>query len=103
MYFEDEAHVLAECQMYRDERLDLHNEVCRGMADLLAQNMNGAEQLAALLASHSPQDWEALGRFLARVRQKRRKHRNKLIQMQTRTHVERAPPRLLTCVHYRSV
>ena len=71
---EDEAHIAADCRAYAPERADLmralSNDILRGMDSLGAQ-----ARLLRLLSSASRQDWEAIGQFFARVRQKRRSYR----------------------------
>jgi hypothetical protein len=72
-YLEDEAHVFITCPAYERQRRDLMTDTsAESVANMNAANP-GIPKMQSMLDSRSRQDWQAIGRFLARVRQIRRK------------------------------
>ena len=74
---EDEAHICFSCPLYSRERTDLFGELAPVTLSTVG-SLSGLDQLDAILCSQTPNDWHAFGRFLARVRRKRRKARTLL-------------------------
>ena len=82
---EDEKHVLFLCPRYSRERRDLHKDLHRLTYGTITSAHGALEKMRLLLQSHCQEDWRALGRFVARLRQSCRrlrlefqKHTNKL-------------------------
>ena len=76
---ENEAHVLFRCPAYHHQRCDFTRDVTATCTSELSSNFSDKSKMEFLFACQRPQDWEALGRFLARVRQIRRKMRSAMI------------------------
>jgi hypothetical protein len=75
LHEEDEAHVLFDCPAYQHQRRDFRKEITGACGAALTDHSSAMAKWVALLSSPRRQDWEALGRFLARSRQIRRKMR----------------------------
>jgi hypothetical protein len=73
LYLENEEHLLLECPAYSAQRHDYIAEITTQSASTLASSTSQAFSLNVILASHASRDWAALGRYLARVRQIRRR------------------------------
>ena len=80
VYAEDELHVLFHCPRYERERADFLAELTPETTGILFSGLGSAQQLQAILQSQSSVDWEALARFVSRVRQSRRHMRSKFQQ-----------------------
>ena len=78
LFLEDEAHVLVECPLYRLQREDLQRELAESTRAPYKTKESKKEILALLLNTDRQQDWKGLGKFLARVRQLRRKMRRNM-------------------------
>ena len=76
-HLEDERHVLFICPAYAGPRNDFLSEAS---AELTIE-LSDSPQPAAMFKSHNHLDWAALGRYLARIRQIRRRIK---IEMQRR-------------------
>ena len=77
---EDERHVMLDCPCYQSERAELLQEVTSKQLQFHLAQQNVEDKMYSLFLSQTPQDWNALGRFLSRVRQKRRNVRQKYAQ-----------------------
>ena len=73
MHLEDEAHVMFDCWSYGAQRNDFIKELSNETSMMITTALSSESQLSVLLRSHCPRDWKAIGRFIARVRQVRRK------------------------------
>ena len=78
LYLEDEAHMIAGCPLYHRQRLDLRYDVSDQTSKVFEAASPNNEVLTTLMSSRSCQDWQALGKFLARARQLRRKMRTSM-------------------------
>ncbi len=78
IYNEDEVHMLFQCERYGAARRDWLGEQSHSAAAPVA------ERLANLLSEQSANQWAALGKFLARVRQIRRCDRTRWENLQRR-------------------
>jgi hypothetical protein len=79
---EDEEHVFFACPAYSAQRRDLITEVTAECASGISAA--SSMSLLAILQSHHPADWEALGKFTARVRQLRRKMKESMQRLSVR-------------------
>ena len=70
-YLEDEAHVMFDCPLYSAQRQGLLAEFSENFSSLLSRTTTSKEKLGCAFNARSPQDWQSIGRFLARVRQVR--------------------------------
>ena len=70
---ENEEHVLFDCPLYAAERNDLRSELHSLTVQRLDVAAHGEAKMTILFTSILESDWEALSRFLARVRQRRRR------------------------------
>ena len=82
MRLEDEAHVLMDCPFYGREREELAEAVSFQTALGLAARQTSTDKLLVLLSSQDQGDWEALGRFVAKVRQRKRASKKVFENMQ---------------------
>ena len=73
VYLEDEAHMLLDCPLYELQRHDLLNELTSSTTQNSRSASTSNDKLLTIMGSQSPADWQALGKFLARIRQIRRK------------------------------
>jgi hypothetical protein len=73
LHLEDEAHMVFECALYEKQRQDLWTDLTARTCQIHRSGATSQIKLATLLSSQSRQDLAALGRFLARCRQLRRK------------------------------
>ena len=74
-HLDDETHILLNCPAYASPRRDFIMEVAAQLSTYLLGNAQDGSKFKAVIASHCPQDWKALGRFIARLRQSRRQLR----------------------------
>ena len=73
IHLEDEAHVLVVCPLYAKQRADFIQDATKGLRSTWQVATTTAEsKLQALLNSHWPHDWKAMGRLVVRIRQLRR-------------------------------
>jgi hypothetical protein len=84
MHLEDEAHVVLRCHQYDRQRRDLIMELSQDTLQAMDQTAANQAKLVTLLMSKLPEDWRALGKFLARARQIRRKTRTRLQRLSDR-------------------
>ena len=82
IYLENEQHVLFACPLYNTARQDFRHELFADTSQALGQANGYSEQFDVLLSSMRAGDWQALGKFVARIRQARRHMR---IEFQGRT------------------
>jgi len=83
-FLENEAHVCMQCPQYAALRDELRRALTGNLSQRLFGMNSDHDKLMALLGSQSPADWEALGSFLGRVRQARRKVRAQFEVMETK-------------------
>ena len=84
---ECEAHIVAECPLYNAQRRDLTLEVSSQLASLWHAADSPGDKLKLVIGAPEPRDWQAFGRFLARVRQVRTRLRadmQKLCELRSR-------------------
>lgn len=78
LHLEDESHVLFNCPAYSRQRCDF-------MTDIKVRTRSSArseeQKLSTILSSDCGADWEAFGRYLARIRQVRRKTKTDFIRL----------------------
>jgi len=72
---DDEAHCCMDCPLTMQARTRLFAELSVTTSQELIATPLSANKLTVLLSSQTPSDWEAIGRFVGRVRQARRKQR----------------------------
>lgn len=65
---EDETHVILEYSQYAKQRHDLTSDITDDLASRWQSTSSSMQKLESLLGAADPKDWQALGRFLARVR-----------------------------------
>jgi hypothetical protein len=78
LHLEGEDHLIFDCSLYSLQRRDLLEEMSSGSLQVIRSATTGAAKLEVLLGSNTRQDWQSLSKFLARVRQIRRRSRTKL-------------------------
>jgi len=71
---EDESHVLFECPSYAESRTDFTNELDHATRSAYAAG-DKQTRTTLMLSSTSPNDWKALAKHVARIRQLRRNHK----------------------------
>ena len=81
---ESEAHVVFECPRYRVARERFFRDISTQTSALLNCNVHNGTKLNVLLSSSIADDWAALGSFIARIRQARRKMRQSFEAMSQR-------------------
>eukprot|EP00973_Karenia_brevis_P068285 9499557-Karenia_brevis.AAC.1 len=81
---EDEAHVLFACSCYSAARHEFIQMLSAGLKAKLSSTSSVHDRCQLLLSSEYPDDWVALGRFLARVRQVRRRRKRQFETLQAR-------------------
>ena len=82
MIVESEWHCLLECPSTDTARREFESNVSSEAREAIhASNITNEEKLIGLLCSSVQCDWEALGRFAARVRQVRRRMKRKFETM----------------------
>ena len=77
-HLEDETHVLFHCPAYATQRRGFLSEVSAECASKISTNDPDHTAINVVLSSQIAVDWQALGRFLSRVRQIRRRRRLEL-------------------------
>ena len=77
IHLESEEHVLIECRLYAHARQALLSELSHTMASHMGQSYCARTKLARLFETRSQEDWSAIGRFVAKVRQTRRAMRRR--------------------------
>ncbi len=75
VHLEDELHVLMLCPRYVRERAQFHASLSTATALAFTSAPGSSQQLALVLQSHLPQDWEALASHAHKIRQSRRRMR----------------------------
>ncbi len=70
---EDEAHVLVDCPAHGNAREELAEALSLRVALALHTAKSSKDKLLTILGSQCASDWIAIGRFLSKVRQARRK------------------------------
>ena len=76
--------MLFDCPTYNSERAMFFRALRPQTLLAMLQGQTQSASIMAMLSSSSPNDWIALGQFLARLRQRRRKLRQKLASLQAR-------------------
>eukprot|EP00973_Karenia_brevis_P002798 380289-Karenia_brevis.AAC.1 len=79
---ETEGHVCFQCSCYNDARCNLFRDIERDTAARIMSEEDTDQKLLFLLSSHSSRDWCATAKFLAWMRQLRRKQRLRFAKMQ---------------------
>eukprot|EP00973_Karenia_brevis_P028805 3970824-Karenia_brevis.AAC.1 len=77
LVLEDEGHICFDCPQYRTERLDFLKDLSAVTRETLSETHGSLDKLKVVMASSTPKDWTALARFLARLRQTRRRSKAK--------------------------
>lgn len=78
---ECEGHVYFECPEYDKARSDLYNEIVKSTLNRIQAQGSGEKKLLSLTTSATPSDWSALGHYAWRVRQARRRIRQRFEDM----------------------
>ena len=81
---EDEHHVLFSCPSYNNMREDFEQDIGRDTPAAITAAPTEKTKMRVVLGSRHPQDWRALGKLLAMMRQFRRKSKanhNKLQEL----------------------
>jgi hypothetical protein len=73
IHFEDEAHIVVDCPLYVAQRASLLREISAELRQSWCDAATSSARFQAIVCSAVPQDWKAIGSFLARVRQTRRR------------------------------
>lgn len=84
LHFEDESHMLFDCPSYASQRADLLREIHPSTLTRMLQSDSRIDSIVVLLTSDESDDWNALRRYLARIRQIRRRSRRRLSMLQHR-------------------
>ena len=74
-YLEDESHAVAQCPLYHVQRMKILNEITNDVRQAWHGTASPDGKKHVLLNATSKQDWAAMARYLARVRQVRRRMR----------------------------
>ena len=74
-HLEDETHALLRCPAYAAQRRDFLFEVSTECSAKISAQESDLTRINILVASQNALGWQSLGRFLARIRQIRRKMR----------------------------
>ena len=89
---EDENHVLCECPCYVASRTELINELSDDTR-LAYDAENATTRISVLLSSTDTNDWRALAKHVARIRQLRRKNKCAFEKLANRAHHNAFKPR----------
>ena len=76
VYLEDELHVILHCGRYDRERGEFMQDLSQQMRLTQDAIVDARSKLNSFLQSTMSQDWEAFGKFAARIRQSRRRMRS---------------------------
>ena len=71
MHLDNEAHVLIACPHHGEAREACVSKLSQETYSRLSAVHTAEDKMHAMLASHVPADWEALGLFANRLRQQR--------------------------------
>ena len=80
----NEAHTCIRCPHFAPERAELRAELSNETGNAVFREQSDTSMLHSLFASTSPEDWKAIGKFVGRLRQKRRSMKHRFETMQHR-------------------
>ena len=75
--------MLLACPEYAQARSDFLQEISSNLKHQLDMATSGDSKLLEILAVNAPADWEAFGRMLARIRQSRRRSKERFERLNT--------------------
>ena len=83
LHLEDEAHALFHCPLYWQLRADFSSEI--SYSSSLASATDDDSSLRQLNSSYLPRDWTVFAKFVARIRQVRKKMWSSMASLSTRS------------------
>ena len=83
VFLDNEAHVFWQCEHLKAAQEQLLQALSPDTLEAISEAQNDSQRLLALLGSQIQADWQAIGLFCYRLRQRRRKMAAALAQVQS--------------------